>query len=194
MPLETKILLHFTFPSLIYCLNKSRTWNCHNLCMWAYSLSRFWLFWNSIDYNSPDSSVHGIFQATGKLEWVAISFSRRSPQLRDRTQLSPALASRFITTVALGEPPVTIFRHPQSFRKRIRDTNEILVVSWLTGDVSLAVSKKGNAKECTIALILDVSKVMLKILQANWEIEDAQGRFRKSKGTRDQIALTSTGS
>ena len=30
-------------------------------------------------------SVHGIFQATG-LEWVAISFSRRSSQPRDRTQ------------------------------------------------------------------------------------------------------------
>ena len=33
------------------------------------------------------SSVHGIFQAR-VLEWVAISFSRRSSQLRDRTQVS----------------------------------------------------------------------------------------------------------
>ena len=31
-----------------------------------------------MDYRPPDSSVHGILQAR-TLEWVAISFSRRSP-------------------------------------------------------------------------------------------------------------------
>ena len=45
-----------------------------------------------------------------------------------------------------------------------------------------------------IALILYTSKVMLKILQArlqqymNHELPDVQARFRKGKGTRDQIA------
>ena len=58
--------------------------------------------------------------------------------------------------------------------------------------------KKGNAKECsnyhTIALILHVSKVMLKIFQArlqqyvNRELPDVQAGFRKGRGTRDQIA------
>ena len=58
--------------------------------------------------------------------------------------------------------------------------------------------KKGNAKECsnycTIALISDTSKVMLKILQArlqqyvNHELPDVQAGFRKGRGTRDQIA------
>ena len=58
--------------------------------------------------------------------------------------------------------------------------------------------KKGNAKECsnyrTIALISHASKVMLKILQArlqkyvNSELPDVQAGFRKSRGTRDQIA------
>ena len=62
----------------------------------------------------------------------------------------------------------------------------------------LNVPKKGNSKECsnyrTIALISHVSKVMLKILQArlqqymNHEIPDVQAGFRKSRGTRDQIA------
>ena len=57
---------------------------------------------------------------------------------------------------------------------------------------------KGNAKECsnycTIALISHSSKVMLKILQAtfqqyvNRELPDVQTRFRKGRGTRDQIA------
>ena len=58
--------------------------------------------------------------------------------------------------------------------------------------------KKGNAKECsnyrTIALISHASKLMLKILQArlqqhvNHELPDVQTGFRKSRGTRDQIA------
>ena len=45
-----------------------------------------------------------------------------------------------------------------------------------------------------IALILHASKVMLKILQArlqqymNRELPDVQAGFRKSRGTRDQIA------
>ena len=57
---------------------------------------------------------------------------------------------------------------------------------------------KGDAKECsnycTIALISQASKVMLKILQArlqkyvNHEIPDVQSGFRKGRGARDQIA------
>ena len=37
---------------------------------------------NPTDCSLPGSSIHGIFQARG-LEWVAISFSRRSSQPRD---------------------------------------------------------------------------------------------------------------
>ena len=64
--------------------------------------------------------------------------------------------------------------------------------------VFISIPKKGNAKECsnycTIALISDASKVMLKILQAtlqqyvNCELADVQAGFRKGRGTRDQIA------
>ena len=63
--------------------------------------------------------------------------------------------------------------------------------------VFIPIPKKGNAKECsnycTIALISDANKVMLKILQArlqqfvNRELPDVQAGFRKGKGTRDQI-------
>ena len=62
----------------------------------------------------------------------------------------------------------------------------------------IPIPKKGNAKECsnylTVALISHASKVMLKILQArlqqyvNCELSDVQARFRKGRGTRDQIA------
>ena len=64
--------------------------------------------------------------------------------------------------------------------------------------VLIAIPKKGNAKEwsnyCTIALISHASKVMFKIFQArlqqyvNCELPDVQAGFRKSRGTRDQIA------
>ena len=58
--------------------------------------------------------------------------------------------------------------------------------------------KKGNAKECSnhhiIALISYANTVILKSLQArlqqyvNHELPDVQARFRKGRGTRDQIA------
>ena len=49
-------------------------------------------------------------------------------------------------------------------------------------------------KLLTIVLISHASRVMLKILQArlqqymNQEIPDVQAKFRKDRGTRDQIA------
>ena len=60
----------------------------------------------AMDHSSPDSSVHGIFQAR-ILEWGAISSSKRSSRPRDRTQLpaSPALAGRFFTTEPPGKTP-----------------------------------------------------------------------------------------
>ena len=53
---------------------------------------------------------------------------------------------------------------------------------------------KRNAKECSNYHISHASKVMLKILHTtlqqymNHELPDAQTRFRKGRGTRDQIA------
>ena len=65
--------------------------------------------------------------------------------------------------------------------------------------VFIPIPKKGNAKECSnyhtvVVLISQTSKVMLKVLQArlqqyvNREFPDVQAGFRKSRGTRDQIA------
>ena len=51
--------------------------------------------WDPMDYSPPGSSVRGILQAR-ILEWVAMSFSRRSSQPRDRTQVS-CFAGRFFT-------------------------------------------------------------------------------------------------
>ena len=64
--------------------------------------------------------------------------------------------------------------------------------------VFIPIPKKGNSKECSnygaVVLISHASQVMLRILQArlqqymNWELTDIQVRFRKGKGTRDQVA------
>ena len=50
---------------------------------------------DTIDYNPPGSSVHGILQAR-ILEWVTISFSRGSSPPRDQTWIS-CFAGRFFT-------------------------------------------------------------------------------------------------
>ena len=54
-----------------------------------------------MDYNSPGSSLHGILQ-TRILKWVAIPFSSRSSQPRDRSWVS-CFASRFFTIWATRE-------------------------------------------------------------------------------------------
>ena len=60
--------------------------------------------------------------------------------------------------------------------------------------LSFHSSSKECSNYCTIALISQASKVMLKILQArfqqylNHELPDVQAEFRKGRGTRDQIA------
>ena len=60
------------------------------LLKWVHS------FGDPMDYNPPGSSVLGISQAS-ILEWVAVSFSRGSFQIRDRTHVS-CLTGKFFTT------------------------------------------------------------------------------------------------
>ena len=52
-----------------------------------------------MDWNLPDSSVHGISQPR-ILEWIAISFSKGSSRPRDQpaSLASPLLADGFFTT------------------------------------------------------------------------------------------------
>ena len=83
-------------------LGSCRNWDSLKLpyTMWkCYSFSRVWLFFDHMDCSLPGSSVHGIFQAR-ILEWVAISFSRRSSWLRIEWW-SSALQADFL----LSEPP-----------------------------------------------------------------------------------------
>ena len=50
--------------------------------------------YNPMDCSSPGSPVHGIISGKG-MEWVAISFSRRSTQPRDQTQVFPIAGKLF---------------------------------------------------------------------------------------------------
>ena len=69
------------------------------------------------------------------------------------------------------------------------------VATGLKRSVFIPIPKKGNAKECsnhcTLVLISQASKVMLKILQArlqqymNHELPDVKDGFRKGRGTSD---------
>ena len=71
-----------------------------------------------MDCSFPGSSVHGILQAR-ILEWVAISFSRGSPQPRDRTCIFyvSCIAGGFFT----AEPPEKHSLHYSSALK-MRET------------------------------------------------------------------------
>ena len=60
-----------------------------------------------MDCSLPGSSVNGILQAR-ILEWVAIPFSRRSSQPRDRTQVF-WIAGRFFTNWATRDAPQIIY-------------------------------------------------------------------------------------
>ena len=99
--------------------------------------------------------------------------------------------------------PVELFQNPkkQCWENAVLNLSANLEISAGPQDwkrsVFIPTSKKANAKECSnyfiIALISLTSKVKLKILQArlqqyvNCELPDVQARFRKGRGTRDQI-------
>ena len=104
------------------CVHAKSPWSCPILC-------------DPMDYRSPGSSVHGIFQAR-TLKWVAISFSRGSSQLRDWTCVSciSCIAGRFFTTEPQGKPQSDISQYKmeslnsgkkkkKSLMDQIRDTH-----------------------------------------------------------------------
>ena len=61
-----------------------------------------------MDCSPPGSCVHGIFQAR-MLDWVAISFSRGSSQLKDWTWVS-FIAGRLFTVWATTEAPMSTYQ------------------------------------------------------------------------------------
>jgi len=67
--------------------NRGRTLSfSHNMCV-VFRPSVVPDSCDSMDYNTPGSSIHWVFQAR-MLEWVAMLSSRESSQCRDRTRIS----------------------------------------------------------------------------------------------------------
>ena len=60
---------------------------------------------NPLNCSPPGFSIHGIFQAR-TLEWVAISYSRRSsqPGIKPTSLVSPTLEGGFFTIMPPGKP------------------------------------------------------------------------------------------
>ena len=73
------------------------------LIVFVQLLCHVWLFYDSMDYSPPGSSVRGISQAR-ILEWVALSFSRDLPGPGIKPS-SPALARGFFYHWATREAP-----------------------------------------------------------------------------------------
>ena len=93
--------LSFQDPGLSYvrplkldrCTPRRKVCVCARLCV--QSLSCVWLFATPWTVVPPRSSVHGIFQAR-IVEWVAISFSKRSSWPRDQTWVSCTTGRFFV--------------------------------------------------------------------------------------------------
>ena len=93
-----------------------------------------------MDYSLPGSSVHEIFQAT-ILEWVAISFSRGSSWLRNRTG-SPTLHTLYCLSHWRS-----CNSHPQTSDKHLVSVGDLAtqqLLSWLE-TASLVSTCKANA-------------------------------------------------
>ena len=84
-----------------------------------------------MDCSPPGSSVYGIFQVR-ILEWIAISSSRGSSELRYQTRVSmaPALASRFFSTETAGKPPFTLINSAKLSSKQVVQTYILTEKNW----------------------------------------------------------------
>ena len=82
--------------------------------------------WDPMDCSLPGSFIHGIFQAR-ILEWVAISFSRRSSQPRDWTWISHIIGRRFTvwaTRDVLKDPEMNSIQVDFSLGLKLNKTNK----------------------------------------------------------------------
>ena len=89
-------IIHSKFPLVL-----------HRGCVHAKSLQSCSTLWNPMDHSLPGCSVHGVPQAR-ILEWVAMSSSSGSSQLRDRTCIS----LHWLTGSLPLAPPEKPFSYP----------------------------------------------------------------------------------
>ena len=95
---------------------------CVCVCVCVLVVQSYSTLCESIDYNLPGSSVHGILQAR-ILEWVAMPFSRGSSQPRDRTQVSH-IAGRFFIIWATQEAEYHLSVEPKKYNRLMNTTKK----------------------------------------------------------------------
>ena len=93
----SQIFIHF---SILFTYFKTLNYHYHEK-RWVLITQLCPALCDPMDWGSPGSSVHGILQAR-ILEWVAISFSKRSSQPRDQTEIS-SIEGRLFTIWATRE-------------------------------------------------------------------------------------------
>ena len=107
-----------------------------------------------MDYSPPGTCVHGIFQAR-ILEWVAISFSRRSSQSRDWTQISHIVGRRFNIWATREVIQANTIQTPAVDYKMVKNLPEIQETQvWSLGQKDLtwwrsSWSDEGNDNQST---------------------------------------------
>ena len=92
---------------------------------WSFYLSfshwvNVWLFWDLVGCSLPGSSLHVLSQRR-ILEWVAISFSRRSSWSRERTHVS-FITGRLFTTELPEKPTWSTSAYQNINGQEIRNT------------------------------------------------------------------------
>ena len=98
--------------------------------------------WGPMDYNLPGSSVHAIFQASGKLEyWSGVPFPTPGdlpdPGIKPESLVSPALAGRFFTPAPPGVPPL-LRTYPKKVKTLIQKgtfAQEFIIASFTVASI-----------------------------------------------------------
>jgi len=152
-------------------------WQPSGYRVWGWSPWKVWDYWvgeqscwrlvtkscstlfNPSDYSPPGSSVHGIFQAR-ILEWVAISFSRRSSWSRDRTWVFCS-AGRFFTTEPPGTWTVTHYY--------MYDIWEKYIFSLVSSALSKPSVKFYRLSLGLVVLWHSLGRVHISLDQSSWE-------------------------
>ena len=133
---------------------------CSSCCLVAQSCPTFC---NPMDCSPPGSSAHATSQAR-VLEWVAVPFSRRSFQLRDRTQVT-CIAGRFFTAEPPGNDSQISVAHPWVSRglclsQSPRDPHWLKHHPWDNLAMVKEVEKSPPALKCFFPTVKDFSSAV----------------------------------
>ena len=112
-----------------------------------------------MDCSLSGSSIHGIFQAR-VLEWVAISFSRRSSQPRDRTEVSCIVGRCFYCRSHQGSPI-----------NNLRYADDTTLMAESEELKSLLMKVKGESEKVGLKLNIQKTEIMASGTITSWQID-----------------------